>query len=157
MRELHDRYKNTCRECVSERMSFVGRKGRETHGMKHTRFYKIWENMKARCGNSKHNSFKRYGGRGILVCKRWLKFENFKKDMHDLYQAHSLQHGEKNTTIDRIDGNKGYSPKNCRWATYRVQRINSNDVELFNGETMRSASEKLGGKTELVRGRVMLG
>lgn len=31
---------------------------------------------------------------------------------------------KKNTTLDRIDGTKGYELSNCRWATYSVQNTN---------------------------------
>jgi len=37
--------------------------------------------MKARCLYQKDKEYKNYGGRGIRVYKRWLKFENFFADM----------------------------------------------------------------------------
>src|SRR6516225_5099073 len=55
------------------------------HGQ--TRFYKVspayrsWASMIQRCTNSNVRCYDRYGGRGIKVCKRWLKFKNFFADM----------------------------------------------------------------------------
>ena len=83
--------------------------------MSRTREYATWENMKQRCNNVNHKSYKDYGGRGIKYCKRWEKFENFYKDM-----------GRKpeGMTLDRIDNEKGYKPSNCKWSTYSEQNRN---------------------------------
>lgn len=80
-----------------------------------TKTYKAWGNMLSRCRNKNHPSYKNYGGRGISVCERWLKFENFLEDM-----------GDKpwNLSLDRIDNEKGYSKENCRWATSKEQTRN---------------------------------
>lgn len=103
-------------------------KRQTTHGKTKTLTYRIWQDMKDRCSNSKHQSFKNYGGRGILVCKRWLKFDNFLKDM-----------GEKpeGLSIDRIKNNRGYYKNNCHWATRNYQSRNkrSNRIITFNGKT----------------------
>lgn len=72
-------------------------------------FYASWVMMKVRCKNASHERFKHYGGRGITVCERWLKFENFKEDMFPSYKE-GLQ-------LDRIDVNGNYEPSNCRWVT----------------------------------------
>jgi len=80
-----------------------------------SRTYNSWRTMVRRCTEPTNKDWFRYGGRGIKVCTRWLKFENFLADM-----------GERPTgkTLDRKDNYKGYSKVNCRWATYLQQRHN---------------------------------
>ncbi len=78
--------------------------------------YRVWSAMKYRCSNPTGGQFKNYGGRGIRVCHRWLKFENFLEDMGPR---------PKGMSIDRINNNQGYYPSNCRWATMSQQARNS--------------------------------
>lgn len=101
-----------------------------THGLACTPEYPIWNDMKRRCYNPKTNNFHNYGGRGITVCDRWLEsFENFYADMGP---RPSRRH-----CIERINNNLGYSPENCKWATYREQARNTraNRLVTLNGET----------------------
>ncbi len=82
---------------------------------KPSRTYQSWRTMKARCANPTEINWHRYGGRGITVCDRWQKFENFLEDM-----------GERpaDRTLDRIDPDGNYELSNCRWATLKEQRAN---------------------------------
>ena len=87
----------------------------KTHGKRRTREYRIWANMKTRCFNPNVYCYRNYGARGITVCKRWLKFENFLADMGECPPG---------LTLERINNDRGYSKVNCRWDTYRAQRLN---------------------------------
>ena len=100
---------------------------RRTHGMANSRVkgyaikaYGVWQAMRDRCSNPNRADFHRYGGRGISVCQRWEKFENFYADMGE---------PPTGTSLDRIDNDKGYSKKNCRWATRKEQVYNSTCIK----------------------------
>lgn len=84
-------------------------------GLSHTRAYVSWHNMIYRCTNPKDKKWKYYGGRGIRVCSRWKQFDLFYKDMGDRPEG---------TTLDRIEGDKGYYKENCRWADRKTQQEN---------------------------------
>ena len=96
---------------------------------KPSRTYHTWNSMKQRCSDPSIPNWHNYGGRGIKVCKRWLDFRNFLADM-----------GEKpvGLTLERNDNERGYSPSNCRWATYKEQHRNSRQTHkiTYKGKTL---------------------
>lgn len=87
-----------------------------------------WNTMLNRCGpKAKGDNRRHYFERGIRVCKRWMEFKKFLKDM-------GVRPGD-GYSLDRKDNGKGYSPSNCRWAT-KVQQANntrSNRIVIYNG------------------------
>ena len=83
--------------------------------------YEVWRSMKARCYNKNHKNYKNYGGRGITVCDEWINdFLQFTKDVGDRKEG---------MTLDRIDVNGNYEPKNIRWATHQEQCRNTRIIK----------------------------
>lgn len=88
-----------------------------THGMRQTRFYKIYSGIVYRCGNSKFKNYKN------IKCL-WRTFEEFKRDMYINYLKYEKKYGAYNTTIDRINTKGNYCKENCRWLNIIGQNRN---------------------------------
>lgn len=103
------------------------------HGESYTNLYHVWRNMKSRCNNSNNPRFFSYGGRGIYVCDEWDG-----RNSYPIFQRWALISGyEKGLTIERIDNNGPYSPKNCKWVPHLVNSQNMRNTKLITayGET----------------------
>ncbi|MGE0378966.1 MAG: hypothetical protein AB7Q45_26495 [Planctomycetaceae bacterium] len=73
--------------------------------------YSTYQGMISRCYCRHHKGYPRYGGRGITVCDAWrTSFETFRT----WAEAHGYH---PHLQLDRIDGDRGYAPDNCRFVT----------------------------------------
>lgn len=124
----------TSRSCGCLRVDVTGARA-TIHGFarmdKQTRppEYTIWCSMKERCHNSRNKSFPYYGGRGIMVCQRWIKsFPSFLEDMGPRPAG---------GTIERLDNGGNYEPGNCRWATRLDQTENRRTTRWIEFEGQR--------------------
>lgn len=138
--------------CLNREISRITSKtSNRSHGRTKTKEHIAWTAMKQRCYYTKHRSYAYYGGRGIVVCERWLNsFENFFEDM-------GLRPSDEHS-LDRIDSDGDYSPDNCKWSTREEQSTNRRNVRFFtkNGEThsMAEWERRLGLTKGLLHQRV---
>lgn len=130
----------------------------KTHGQSHSpegrsSEYSTWSNMLSRCNNNKTDFFKDYGGRGISVCERWHRFENFFADMG--------VKPTRNHTIERDDVNGNYELGNCRWEPKNRQARNRRNTIWVTVDSQKlclaEASRVLGINYATVRHRVKRG
>ena len=88
------------------------------HDSKENRsLYDIWCGMKKRCFNAQCARYKDYGGRGITMYHEWMDF--------DVFAEWAKENGfQMGLSIDRINNDGNYTPKNCKWSTPKEQNRN---------------------------------
>lgn len=102
------------------------RKGRPTPE------YVTWQQMLARCTNTKHKQWSSYGGRGISVYAPWYQFEEFFKYVG--------ARPSKDLSLDRINNDGNYEPGNVRWATRSVQARNRRSSRILEHNGVRKTT-----------------
>ncbi len=117
------------KSCGCLRSQMMREKERSRLTSYNKREYKAWQHMISRCTDPKDPGFKNYGGRGIMVCERWLKsFQAFLDDMGKCPPG---------LMLDRVNNDGNYEPSNCRWTTRKVQNNNKRNTAFvtLNGVT----------------------
>ena len=84
--------------------------------------------MRIRCYKPECKSYSYYGGRGIVICDRWLGPNGFVNFFADMGRR------PKGMSIDRINVDGNYEPGNCRWATALVQTQNRRASKKYKAE-----------------------
>lgn len=148
-----------CPNCGSRECGLIcrfGTHGNYRHGHarpgKETRTYHSWRSMMMRCYYDKCDGYKYWGGRGISVCGAWHDFSNFLADMGE------KPHG---TTLDRINNDGDYTPKNCRWATPSEQSRNRRNAVYLEAKgdrlTIAEWAKRLGVDQHVIQKRLKRG
>ena len=124
------------------------------HGLRNTRLYNIWANIKGRTLNLKHIQYNDYGGRGITICDEWLDVQNF----YDW----AMENGYSDElSIDRINNDGNYEPSNCRWTTpiiqSRNQRIRKDNTSGYKGVYFKKDTDKYVAQIRVNKNYIYLG
>ncbi len=119
---------------------------------KRTPTYRSWRAMNDRCSRPTNIGWHIYGGRGIKVCKRWRKFDNFLADMGER---------PKGLTLERKKSEKNYEPNNCIWASQKAQQNNRSNNRLITAfsktQTLQQWADELGCRRKLISDRIKRG
>lgn len=80
-----------------------------------------WYDIKRRCNNPKRFAYERYGARGIRMYEPWLN------DFVSFYNYVTALPGamDPGLTLDRENNDGHYEPGNLRWATVKMQNLNT--------------------------------
>lgn len=109
-----------------------------THGLSRHPLYDVWANMLRRCCNEKHHSYKRYGGRGVIVCNEW------RNDFLNFYNWSISNGWQQGLELDKdiIGDGLIYSPDTCCFVTPKKNSNNKRtNVHLTVDGVTKTLSE----------------
>lgn len=142
--DLRNKKKTCCLKCSRKNTN-------KTHGLTKTKAYKAWLCIKQRCYYKSNISYKYYGARGIKMCDEW---KNNPVAFCDWYNKNKIE----GCTIDRINVNEDYSPKNCKFSTIKQQGRNKRNNVLveYEGKVINASecAENVGIKTSAMIQRI---
>ena len=126
---------------------------KKKHGLRYTKIYLIWKNMKSRCYNPNNDSYKDYGAKGIEVCNKWINDPKAFSDWADSTGFTEERYNSEKLSIDRKDSILGYSSNNCRWTSKSIQSRNTRIIKSTNTSGFRGVS-KNGSKKKPFRSQI---
>lgn len=124
--------------CLRDELAAVAAVTKFTkHGDHSKRIYSTFKNMHQRCYLPSHTAYPNYGAKGITVSHEWAIYEDFREWAYKTGYTDAL-------TLDRKDGEKGYYPDNCRWATYETQTRNRRKQSKATSSQFIGVSREIG-------------
>jgi hypothetical protein len=131
-------------------------KNLKKHGLANTKLYCVRKDMITRCHNKSSRGYKDYGARGISVCEEW------RNDISKFYDWAMKNGYSEGLSIDRIDNDGNYEPKNCRFVGSNVQkrntrRLRSTNTSGYRGVSFHKASKKWRATIKINGNQVWLG
>lgn len=81
-----------------------------------------YKGMVRRCHDERSQQFRYYGAKGVSVCDRWLYGDGTKTGWECFFE--DMGPKPEGLTLERKNPYRGYSPDNCKWATWAEQQQN---------------------------------
>ena len=97
-------------------------------------FYNRWQSMRHRT-STKSIHREQYYDRGINS-DAFESFIDFYNALYPSWQEHVKRFGVHDTSLDRIDVDKSYTPENCRWVCLDEQKGNMQKTIYFTTEDL---------------------
>lgn len=116
--------KGTIKDYYTPTVRGVGIIGDQEPRFTKDRIYSVWKNMIERCYNENFVEYKRYGAKGIRVCERWHRLENFQKDIktldgwnEELFYNRKIFLDKDKKQMNKDYSERIYSPETCIFLT----------------------------------------
>lgn len=96
---------------------------RHKHGMRRSKEYSSWLNIRLRCLDENHHNYEYYGGRGITIAPEFIN------DFTAFYnEIGPVPDNSNKWTVDRINNDEGYVKGNIKWELMNKQSRNRRKV-----------------------------